>query len=92
MSERKFKSVKIRGTKNDLETGIRRDSRWCPLALAIRRELPQCDVEVYSRELRIDGKDIPLPEDAKIFVKYFDMGIWGLPHFGFTLELPDANL
>ncbi len=75
--------MKIQVTKEDIEKGEIKDRKCCPIALALRR-IGFTNVEVTC-EMTIHPTSF-LPNNARLFVTEFDVGIPVKP-FSFYLGL-----
>jgi hypothetical protein len=75
-------------TAQDIRSGQPKNSRGCPVALAMKRSTQAevfCGVTVAS----VNGGSVSLPLSATTFIRAFDHGDEVQP-FSFTVEVPDA--
>jgi hypothetical protein len=82
---------RINVTDEDISNGVPGQSWFCPIALAIRRELGLVagEVAAYGSCCRVLKDDtIQLPSEAGDFINCFDEGLPVGP-FAFDLVLPD---
>jgi hypothetical protein len=82
--------ITIHVTEEDIADGTRMSGRECAVALAGKRELINCDVEVSYSWISVDEGDdgitlYTLPDEARVFVSDFDGGIPVEP-FKFTAK------
>jgi hypothetical protein len=84
-------------TTEDIERGIRGDSRSCPVTLALRRALSLGTwddelVAVGDEEILIGTQYLPTPDTVAEFIGYFDRNAMTHVHpFGFVLDFPDDD-
>lgn len=86
----------INVTVEDIRRGCRESEFACPIALAIRRatgrgvEVTPYSAHLYSQEYLVKVK-VPLPDDARAFIRRFDGGAAVRP-FSFELDVaPDIS-
>jgi len=79
----------IRVTAEDIASGKRKHGGSCPIALALRRYLPDVPISVGNMFILYDADEIqvPLPKSAQLFISSFDRGLTVLP-FSFRLQCP----
>jgi hypothetical protein len=86
--------VRIRVTQEDIDRGARTAPTACPIALAVRRALPELDQpRVCSRRIYPDGAinaDVLLPQAAQDFIDRYDNALAVEP-FEFELDLEDRH-
>lgn len=79
--------MKIIVSAEDIKVGKAKSSQYCPLALVIRRALPDAGIiRVFSDYLYISGTRVSLPRKARNFIILFDSG-QNVEPFDFELEL-----
>jgi hypothetical protein len=88
--------VKISVTADDIARGVRGLCDSCPIALAMKRLLPDSDIDVENEFVSINQRDVSLPAEARDFVGAFDLSdeefeeCWPVPGpFEFDLDIPD---
>lgn len=71
-----FTTVEIEVTQEDINSGIRKSCIDCPIALAVKRKFPNLKVWIggINESLSLNTFWIPLPENAKRFIREFDIG------------------
>jgi hypothetical protein len=96
--------VRVHLTQNDIDTGIRRNCRRCPAALAIRRKLKPGIMAMVTDDfawLKLRGIDldptIPIPSRVANFIHAFDDLKRGqsrskLKPFSFVVNIPKEYL
>ena len=67
-------AMRPRVTLDEINNGKRCDSSNCPIALAIKREMPNSRVAVGCYYVVIDGEASILPTNAAVFLRAFDCG------------------
>ena len=77
--------MKITIKKEHIRKGERRTPDSCPIALAIKEAGLGKVVYVNWRAAFVDGKEFPLPLEARLFVAGFDTGETVFP-FSFNLD------
>lgn len=74
-------------TDDHIKQGVKRECTLCPVALAIRSQLPDSNIDVYrSTFLIAAGHIIKAPESVRKFIDKFDKGMDVKP-FSFYLEV-----
>lgn len=77
-------------SKTDIKKGKRNDSRCCPVALCLARNIKLTfGVSVSQQTVGIDGKIYKLCEKGQRFIRNFDCGIKGEP---FHLYIRNSSL
>ena len=76
--------MKITVTQDDIDNGIRRSCRDCPIALALRRRFPSADIHVDGYGIAIEDGRAFVPLLARRFADDFDNG---RPVCPFELEI-----
>jgi hypothetical protein len=62
-------------TQEDINTGVRGSTEYCPLAIALRRAIPNHSIEVTADGLRIgDLPPMPFPCSLAESINRFDQG------------------
>lgn len=68
--------IEVEVTQDDIENGVARDCNRCPIALALRRQFPNCPNIVDNERVAIlfptEELYYNLPSEAKVFISYFD--------------------
>jgi hypothetical protein len=85
--------MKITVTKDDIAAGHRRDSKNCPVALALRRAgVNHCGVAGILVVVEQDDKRVSLvlPERAQEWIRDYDWG-FAMGPFEFELTLPEPR-
>jgi hypothetical protein len=85
--------------KNDIKHGKRRACQECPVALSVRRRLPNCRVTVredYVSIVRSNGLNTrqiqDLPKHVTQFIKKFDRLKKSVKPIRFSLDLTESLL
>jgi hypothetical protein len=76
----------INVTQEDIDEGKPVVCNECPVALAIARALPGCEIHVLGTIVIVNGMYYQLPDECLDFVTRFDDGKSVSP-FSFTLEI-----
>lgn len=84
--------MKITITENHIKLGIARNPFYCPIALAMKEELPGHIISVGSYQLHIDGDPFDLSSEAIHFVYQFDKKELPVSPFSFELAFPVNDL
>ncbi len=82
--------MRVNVTERDIQKGMRYDNTACPVALAIRRTLPDAMILTDAEGVNVNGKDYLLPPAAVRFALDFDLGNPVKPVV-FNLETGDAD-
>lgn len=82
--------MKIKVTQEHIDRGTKKACSTCPVALALREATGmECEVSTTIAFLPNNDNGIPLPIDAKDFIRRFDAGTLVQP-FEFELPIPWA--
>ena len=65
--------MRIEVTATDVQKGVPRDCRRCPVALALRRAFEAVDVSVGGNSAVIDTHHYMLPETVAEFISRYDI-------------------
>lgn len=76
----------VKVTKADIENGVREESRYCPVALALRRTFKTRSISAGPGILDIREQCVWTPERVSCFIRDFDKSK-PVKSFQFTLEL-----
>lgn len=81
----------IEVTQDDIDSGIARQCRDCPIALAVERaaNVPRRSVVASQYEIKIGGQYFKVPKSALDFINAFDAEMSVKP---FTFELTERIL
>ncbi len=82
--------IPIKVTQSDIFRGAKMECDTCPIALAVRRVMPQANVQVTPYSIVFGYKlhnQIPLPEIARNFIRRFDAGDEMEESFTFNIEM-----
>lgn len=81
------KTITIRVTAKDIKNGNKADCCLCPVALAMRRVIPYCQVHSKVFNVPLNFHDYPLPKKVQAWIERFDRG-WGrVKPFSFKIKL-----
>lgn len=77
----------IEVTQEDIDIGVAQASRYCPVALAVKRATKK-PVMVHPTYVAFEsGERVSVPNDVTWWISAFDAGAKGMP-FSFALEVP----
>lgn len=78
--------MKFHVTEEDIENGAKCSPDRCPIALAIRREMPEAVVFVLPGAIEIDGRVFRVTREIRNFIADFDACFSDMAPL--TFELP----
>lgn len=78
--------MKIIVTKQNIKDGIKGDSRNCPVALAIKKEYPICDVSAAEDYIYLGDYEYKVPRSVQRFITKFDKVKSSVKPFCFILK------
>ena len=81
-------NITITVTQEDIDHGFIHDCDNCPIAMAIRSQFPDADIEVVMTMCSINGRIYDLPREASNFIKQFDAQEVLPEPFSFVLGTP----
>lgn len=88
MADRTTITQIINVTAKHIAEGLKGDACWCPIARAIRDQVPsEEEVYVFPAGVSVAGGTTMLPDEALRFVQDFDAGLSVEP-FSFALDIP----
>ena len=66
--------LRVNVKQEDIDKGVKKKGRLCPIALAVKREHPLASTVVGPKTIHIAGLCGNLSQKAQKFVKSFDRG------------------
>ncbi len=81
------KSVRVRVTKADIETGRPKSAACCPVAIALQRATGKKSCRIHWDAFRVGRFEDATPGAVQEFVSDFDAGRPVRP-FSFTIKVP----